>query len=672
MRTMPPGRIRAVVALLGLAAAFLASLVRPVTAAATDGDIGYQDQSYIGAVTAPTAAKPESKLWWNDGSWWASMVDLANSRYGIFRLDRSTETWVSTGVALDPRLNTQADTLWDGTHLYVASHVVAASSATAVPTFPSRLYRFSYSTSTHSYSLDAGFPVNINNVKSETLTIDKDSTGKLWATWAQTGQVMVAATTGGDQTWGAPFVLPGAGATSLDPDDITSVVAFGGNKVGVMWSNQSASAMYFALHIDGQPDDSWDTSRTAIQGPGSADDHINLKSLQADSSGRVFAAVKTSMDGQPNAQNAPLIMLLVRDAATGDWSSAVFGRVVDSHTRPIVMLDEEHGVIHMFATGPSTAGTVAFSGTIYEKTSPLNNVSFSLGPGTPVIRDAASADMNNATSTKQNVNSTTGLVVMASNDSTAHYWHADESLGTPTSAPVASFTGTPTSGTAPLQVSFTDTSTGGPTSWSWSFGDGGTSTAQNPTHTYSAAGTYTVSLTASNAGGSNTATRTGYITVSASSSTVTVVPSADTFINSAASTKNYGTLDTLKVAKSTSATYRTYLQFNVTGVTGTVASVKLRLYVTDASPDGGGVYGVSNSWTEAGLTWNNAPANNATVLGNAGAVPPGSYVDISLPSTAVTGNGTYSFVVRNNNSDAAWYSSREAAANPPQLVITQD
>ena len=47
----------------------------------------------------------------------------------------------------------------------------------------------------------------------------------------------------------------------------------------------------------------------------------------------------------------------------------------------------------------------------------------------------------------------------------------------------------------------------------WSFGDGGTSTLQNPSHTYTAAGTYTVSLTATNAQGSDTATKTNYITV---------------------------------------------------------------------------------------------------------------------------------------------------------------
>lgn len=79
--------------------------------------------------------------------------------------------------------------------------------------------------------------------------------------------------------------------------------------------------------------------------------------------------------------------------------------------------------------------------------------------------------------------------------------------------PVAEFSGTPTSGTAPLQVNFTDLSVNNPTGWSWTFGDGGSSTAQNPSYSYASPGTYTVSLTASNAFGSDIETKTGYITV---------------------------------------------------------------------------------------------------------------------------------------------------------------
>jgi PKD repeat protein len=78
----------------------------------------------------------------------------------------------------------------------------------------------------------------------------------------------------------------------------------------------------------------------------------------------------------------------------------------------------------------------------------------------------------------------------------------------------ADFVGTPTSGTAPLTVQFTDTSTGGPTMWSWNFGDGGTAMVANPSHTYANPGTYSVSLTASSqTGGTSIEEKTGYITV---------------------------------------------------------------------------------------------------------------------------------------------------------------
>jgi serine protease len=82
--------------------------------------------------------------------------------------------------------------------------------------------------------------------------------------------------------------------------------------------------------------------------------------------------------------------------------------------------------------------------------------------------------------------------------------------------PVANFSGSPTSGYAPLTVVFTDQSSGSPTSWSWNFGDAGTSTSQNPSHQYTTAGTYTVTLTASNSCGSDLETKTNYITVSVS------------------------------------------------------------------------------------------------------------------------------------------------------------
>ena len=83
-------------------------------------------------------------------------------------------------------------------------------------------------------------------------------------------------------------------------------------------------------------------------------------------------------------------------------------------------------------------------------------------------------------------------------------------------APIASFIASQTNIDEETSINFTDNSTNTPTTWSWDFGDGGTSTEQNPSHTYSTKGSYSVSLTANNTYGSDTKTKTDYITVNIS------------------------------------------------------------------------------------------------------------------------------------------------------------
>jgi subtilisin family serine protease len=103
---------------------------------------------------------------------------------------------------------------------------------------------------------------------------------------------------------------------------------------------------------------------------------------------------------------------------------------------------------------------------------------------------------------------TTKGIVTSSSTANNHLLYSAFIAGAGGTAPVASFTASPTSGTAPLAVSFTDTSSGLPTSWAWDFQNDGTvdSTQQNPSFTYGTAGEYTVKLTALNASGSSSAT----------------------------------------------------------------------------------------------------------------------------------------------------------------------
>ena len=155
-------------------------------------------------------------------------------------------------------------------------------------------------------------------------------------------------------------------------------------------------------------------------------------------------------------------------------------------------------------------------------------------------------------------------------------------------------------------------------------------------------------------------------------------PAADAQVNSSNPNTNYGTLTTIRTREGTGASsspiYRSYLQFNVAGVSGTVSDVKLRLFVTDASPNLQQVFAVSpDTWIEAGaggITYNATPVIDTPANPLAGApVPATGWVEIDLPNAAVSGNGPVSFALKSAGTNSAIFSSREGA-NDPQLVVT--
>jgi hypothetical protein len=109
------------------------------------------------------------------------------------------------------------------------------------------------------------------------------------------------------------------------------------------------------------------------------------------------------------------------------------------------------------------------------------------------------------------------------------------------------------------------------------------------------------------------------------------------------------------------------VRFTLGGLTKAPTSVKLHLYVTDGSDRAGVWYLVSNAWTESTVVWNTAPALAGSPVATAGAVTTGTWVDIDVTS-AVTGNGTYSFMATSPSTNTAQFSSREGA-NAPSVVV---
>jgi PKD repeat protein len=184
--------------------------------------------------------------------------------------------------------------------------------------------------------------------------------------------------------------------------------------------------------------------------------------------------------------------------------------------------DTETKADYITVLEPPAPPVAAFSGTPTSGPAPLG-VQFSdlSTPGTAPITTWSWSFGDGGTSTTQNPSHTYLLPGAYSVSLAVTTADGTDSTGmvdyiTACQAPTADFSADTTDGVAPLTVQFTDLSAAGEgsiTAWSWTFGDGGTSTEQNPSYSYATPGTYDVSLSVTDACGTRTATKAGFVTV---------------------------------------------------------------------------------------------------------------------------------------------------------------
>ncbi len=438
----------------------VAALFVPQATAAVQLSIaGYFDHIYGGKVLEePTDGRPESKLWYNDGRWWAVMFNPTTEAFHIYWLEWKTQTWKDTGIKVDERNDTRADVLWDGANakLYVASHVKQDNPGwTNNSANRPWLYRFSYDSATKTYILDAGFGEGtvIGEDKTKTLVIDMDADDYLWLTYVsqENGgtpeepkpyQVYVnrTETTSDDSDWKLPFVLPFPEATNLAQQDISSIITFTDNtgpKVGVMWSNEASGVnrFFFASRPAGAgvEGDGWvmETLPAALNALPS-NDQINLKK---DSQGRLFAVIKTHADLLPNMLTAPLIAVLVRDL-DGNFTFHPVSPVSSGDTRAMLVVHEGAPAagderLFVFATSNATGGAICYHTAAI--TPVLADITFpgsscgdpGLAGADQVLSDTQIyTKIDNATSTKQVLNNNTDIVILAGDQGDESYVHA--------------------------------------------------------------------------------------------------------------------------------------------------------------------------------------------------------------------------------------------------------
>jgi len=243
--------------------------------------------------------------------------------------------------------------------------------------------------------------------------------------------------------------------------------------------------------------------------------------------GSVITAAGISMSGtsQATPHIAGSIAVLKGEGAFPEATpDEIVSRITDTG---VPVTDWRNGITKpridlLAAIGTQTPPVANFTGSPASGTAPLNVNFTDTSTGSPAtwlwdFGDGGASNLQNP-SHEYNAAGTYTVSLTVSNDNGSDTETKTGYITVQAAvSPVANFTGSPASGTAPLNVNFTDTSTGSPATWLWDFGDGGASNLQNPSHEYNAAGTYTVSLTVSNSNGSDTETKTGYITVQACS-----------------------------------------------------------------------------------------------------------------------------------------------------------
>jgi hypothetical protein len=158
----------------------------------------------------------------------------------------------------------------------------------------------------------------------------------------------------------------------------------------------------------------------------------------------------------------------------------------------------------------------------------------------------------------------------------------------------------------------------------------------------------------------------GPSTAAAASHVVTAA--ADSRVEQAYSGSNYGRSTRLRVDGGTDPLVETYLRFPVANVSGSVTSARLRVYATSGSSTKPSVHGTSNAWSEGGITWSNRPARTGSIATGQGPVAVNTWLEFDV-TAAVSGNGTYSFVLLTPTGDGVNMASREASSSRPQLVV---
>ena len=156
------------------------------------------------------------------------------------------------------------------------------------------------------------------------------------------------------------------------------------------------------------------------------------------------------------------------------------------------------------------------------------------------------------------------------------------------------------------------------------------------------------------------------IPAASASTSLSLLPSADTWVNYQVATANYGAGTVLRIDGSPRRD--AYVRFDLSGIYGTVTSAVLKLYPNSDNRAGLSVHSVvAAAWADGAITAATAPAMGTASI-SSGPLTAHSVVSIDI-TKLVAGLGSFTVGLIDNNTTAVSLASRESA-HPPVLSLT--
>jgi hypothetical protein len=358
-------------------------------------------------ISKHTGEKPQFKVWQHAGKHWAVLATAEGTK--IFRLDGTSWTAVLTlASSTNPKCDVRV--MGDVTHILLFRGASGNSYVVSVE----------YDAALNTYKFWSQRPSKVTIIfepGTEIATLEMDGTGRMWVASDGVGEVNLRWSDSPYANWSAPITIA-SGATD---DDICSLRALKGGKIGVLWSNQNSQRFGFKTHTDGSVPSVWSAdevpaSQSAVNnvGLGFSDDHMNM-TLASD--GTLYCAVKTSYE----TAGYPKLILLVRRPA-GTWDN-LYPITTTEGTRPIVLLNEAIGKLKVVYTSVENGGDILY------RESSTASISF----GSPIT--LITGKYNYVTSTHQTYNPDIALLAT---DVSSTSLKAVGFLGTDGAAPLTS------------------------------------------------------------------------------------------------------------------------------------------------------------------------------------------------------------------------------------------